>query len=101
MTKRVYNFAPGPALLPSEVIERVQAELASYKDSGMSIMEISPKSPAFREILAGAEKLLRELVHIPANYKVLFLAGSYTDQFTMVPMNLLSAHKCADYILSG
>ncbi len=101
MTKRVYNFAPGPAMLPMEVMERAQAELVSYKDSGMSIMEISPKSPAFREILATAEKLLRELVHIPANYKVLFLAGSYTDQFSMVPMNLLSSHKCADYVLSG
>ena len=101
MTKRVYNFASGPAMLPKEVMEQVQNELLSYKESGMSIMEISPKSPAYREILASAEKLLRELIHIPANYKVLFLSGDATDQFSMVPMNLLFAHKSADYILSG
>ena len=101
MSKRVYNFASGPAMLPEEVIQQINADLLSYKDSGMSIMEISPKSPAFREILASAEKLLRELIHIPANYKVLFLPGDATQQFAMIPMNLLSAHKCADYILTG
>ena len=101
MTKRVYNFASGPAMLPEEVMEQVHSELLSYKESGMSIMEISPRSLAFREILASAEKSLRELVHIPANYKVLFLPGDGTEQFSMVPMNLLSAHKLADYILSG
>ena len=101
MTKRVYNFASGPAMLPEEVIQQINADLLSYNDSGMSIMEISPKSPAFREILASAEKLLRELIHIPANYKVLFLPGDATQQFAMIPMNLLSAHKCADYILTG
>ena len=101
MSKRVYNFASGPAMLPEEVIEQISRDLLSYKDSGMSIMEISPKSPAFREILASAEKLLRELIHIPANYKVLFLPGDATQQFAMIPMNLLSAHKCADYILTG
>ena len=101
MTNRVYNFASGPAMLPEEVVEQIQKDLLSYNDSGMSILEISPKSPAFREILATAEKLLRELVHIPANYKVLFLPGDATEQFSMVPMNLLSAHKCADYIITG
>ena len=101
MTKRVYNFASGPAMLPEEVIQQINADLLSYDNSGMSIMEISPKSPAFREILATAEKLLRELIHIPANYKVLFLPGDATQQFAMIPMNLLSAHKCADYILTG
>lgn len=101
MSKRVYNFASGPAMLPEEVIEQISRDLLSYNDSGMSIMEISPKSPAFREILASAEKLLRELIHIPANYKVLFLPGDATQQFAMIPMNLLSAHKCADYILTG
>lgn len=101
MTNRVFNFSSGPAMLPDEVLEQVQKDLLSYKDSGMSILEISPKSPAFREILASAEKLLRELIHIPANYKVLFLSGDATEQFAMVPMNLLSSHKCADYIISG
>ena len=101
MTNRVFNFASGPAMLPAEVIEQVQRDLLSYNDSGMSILEISPKSPAFREILASAEKLLRELIHIPANYKVLFLPGDATEQFSMIPMNLLSSHKCADYIISG
>ncbi len=101
MSKRVYNFASGPAMLPAEVIEQVQKDLLSYNDSGMSILEISPKSPAFKEILHDAERLLRELMHIPANYKVMFLPGDATQQFSMVPMNLLSAHKCADYILSG
>lgn len=88
-------------MLPEEVIQQISRDLLSYNDSGMSIMEISPKSPAFREILASAEKLLRELIHIPANYKVLFLPGDATQQFAMIPMNLLSAHKCADYILTG
>ena len=101
MSKRVYNFASGPAMLPEEVIQQISRDLLSYNDSGMSIMEISPKSPAFREILASAEKLLRELIHIPANDKVLFLPGDATQQFAMIPMNLLSAHKCADYILTG
>lgn len=101
MTKRVFNFSSGPAMLPEEVIAQVQKDLLSYKDSGMSILEISPKSPAFREILTSAEKLLRELVHIPANYKVLFIPGDATEQFSMIPMNLLSAHKCADYIITG
>ena len=101
MNKRVFNFAAGPAMLPEEVMAQVYRDLLSYNDSGMSIMEISPKSMAFREILESAEKLLRELVHIPANYKVLFLSGDATEQFSMVPMNLLSANKRADYIISG
>ena len=101
MSKRVFNFASGPAMLSAEVVEQVHKDLLSYKDSGMSILEISPRSPAFREIIYTAEKLLRELIHIPANYKVLFLPGDATEQFSMIPMNLLSAHKCADYIISG
>ena len=101
MTKRVFNFASGPAMLPDEVILQVQDELLSYRESGMSIMEISHKSPAFREIYASAEKLLRELIHIPANYKVLLLPGDATEQFSMIPMNLLSQNRSADYILSG
>ena len=101
MNKRVFNFASGPAMLPEEVMAQVREDLLSYNRSGMSILEISPKSPAFREIVDSAEKLLRELVHIPANYKVLFLPGDATEQFSMIPMNLLSSHKCADYIISG
>ena len=97
----VYNFSAGPSMLPLEVLERAQAEMISYRDTGMSVMELEPGCDEVREIISGAEEALRKLMNIPANYKVLFLQGGASSQFSAVPMNLLSAHKCADYILSG
>ena len=98
---RVFNFSAGPSMLPLEVLERAQAEMINYRGTGMSVMEISHRSPEFAEILDGAEDALRRLMNIPANYKILFLQGGASSQFAAVPMNLLSSHKCADYIVSG
>ncbi|MBO7292418.1 MAG: aminotransferase class V-fold PLP-dependent enzyme, partial [Clostridia bacterium] len=99
--ERVYNFSAGPSMLPLEVLEKAQAELLCYGDSGMSVMEMSHRSPDYEPIIKGAEAALRRLMNIPENYKVLFLQGGASLQFAMVPLNLLSAHKCADYIVSG
>ncbi len=98
---RVYNFSDGPAVLPVEVLEQAQRELLSYGESGMSVMEMSHRSPEFEDIIHGAEDSLRRLMSIPANYKVLFLQGGASTQFSAVPLNLLSDHQCADYIVSG
>ena len=98
---RVYNFSAGPSMLPMEVLEKAQAEMLCYGDSGMSVMEMSHRTPEFEEILHGAEASLRALMKIPSNYKVLFLQGGASTQFAAVPLNLLSEHKCADYVVSG
>lgn len=98
---RVFNFSAGPSMLPLEVLERAQAEMLNYNGTGMSVMEISHRSPEFREIIDGAEEALRRLMNIPANYRILFLQGGASTQFAAVPLNLLSSHKCADYIVSG
>ncbi len=98
---RVYNFSPGPAILPREVLEKARAEMLCYGDSGVSVMEMNNNSRYFSEILHGAEEALRKLLNVPANYKILFLQGGATTQFAAVPLNLLSSHKCADYIVSG
>ena len=98
---RVYNFSAGPSMLPLEVLERAQAEMLNYGGSGMSVMEMSHRTPEFEQILHDAEDALRKLMNIPANYKVLFLQGGASTQFAAVPLNLLSEHKCADYIVSG
>ena len=98
---RVYNFSAGPSMLPLEVLERAQAEMLCYGESGMSVMEMSHRTPEFEQILHDAEDALRKLMNIPANYKVLFLQGGASTQFAAVPLNLLSEHKCADYIVSG
>ena len=99
--ERVYNFSAGPSMLPLEVLEKAQAELLCYGDSGMSVMEMSHRSPEYEEIIGGAEEALRKLMNVPANYKILFLQGGASTQFASVPLNLLSEHKCADYIVSG
>ena len=88
-------------MLPLEVLERAQAEILSYNGVGMSVMEMSHRTPEFEGILNSAEESLRRLMQIPANYKVLFLQGGASTQFAAVPLNLLSDHKCADYIVSG
>jgi phosphoserine aminotransferase len=97
----VHNFSAGPAILPIEVLEEAQQNLVSLPGVGMSILEISHRSKPFEEILAGAEADLRTLGGIPANYKVLFLQGGASLQFSMVPMNLLAADQSADYVVTG
>ncbi|MBV7276664.1 3-phosphoserine/phosphohydroxythreonine transaminase [Clostridium thailandense] len=97
---RVYNFAAGPATLPEEVLREAAAEMLDYKGTGMSVMEMSHRSKAFEEIIVDAEKTLRELMNIPDNYKVLFLQGGGSQQFAMIPMNLMK-NKVADYIKTG
>ena len=98
--ERVYNFAAGPAVLPLEVLEKAQKELVNYGGTGMSVMEMSHRSKAFIEIAASAENLLRELMEIPGNYRVLFLQGGASMQFAMVPLNLFRKKK-ADYVDTG
>ena len=88
-------------MLPLEVLERAQAELLNYRGTGISVMEISHHSPEFLEIIEGAEEALRQLMNIPSSYKIMFLQGGATTQFSAVPINLLSAHKSADYVVSG
>jgi phosphoserine aminotransferase len=102
MPDRVFNFSPGPAVLPLEVLEEAQRDLVALPGVGMSILEISHRSQAFDAILAEAEALLRELLAVPEGYHVLFLQGGASLQFSMVPMNLLrGAGRAADYILTG
>ena len=97
---RVYNFSAGPAVLPEEVLKEVADEMMDYRGCGMSVMEMSHRSKMFDEIIKEAEKDLRELMHIPDNYKVLFLQGGASQQFAMIPMNLMK-NRVADYIVTG
>ena len=97
----VYNFNPGPAILPRPVLEIVQRELLDYQNRGMSIMEMSHRSKEFMAIVAEAEHLIKELLEIPEGYRVLFLQGGASTQFGMVPMNFLGAGRTADYVLTG
>ncbi|MBR3690046.1 MAG: 3-phosphoserine/phosphohydroxythreonine transaminase [Eggerthellaceae bacterium] len=97
---RVYNFAAGPAVLPEEVLKQAAEEMLDYQGTGMSVMEMSHRSAAFKKIITEAEADLREIMGIPENYKVLFLQGGATQQFAAIPMNLLKNGK-ADYIVSG
>jgi phosphoserine aminotransferase len=101
MSQRPYNFSAGPAVLPMPVLEQAQRELVSLPGLGMSILEISHRSKAFEGILARTESDVRTLGGVPANYKVLFLQGGASLQFSMVPINLLTAGSTADYILTG
>ena len=97
---RVYNFSAGPAVLPEEVLKEAAAEMLDYKGTGMSVMEMSHRSKAYEEIIQTAEQDLRDLMNIPDNYKVLFLQGGASQQFAMIPMNLMK-NKVADYIITG
>ena len=97
---RVFNFSAGPAVLPEEVLKEVADEMLDYNGTGMSVMEMSHRSAAFQEIIDTAEKDLRDLMNIPDNYKVLFLQGGASQQFAMIPMNLMK-NKVADYIVTG
>ncbi len=98
---RTFNFSPGPAVLPEEVLRQAQEEMLDWHGSGMSVMEMSHRGKEFMSIAAAAEADLRELLAIPSNYKVLFQQGGATSQFAMVPMNLLRGKRSADYIHTG
>src|SRR6202158_2339170 len=98
---RVYNFSAGPAVLPLPVLEEIQRDLIALPGVGMSILEISHRSKAFESILAQAEADIRSLANVPSSYRVLFLQGGASMQFSMVPMNLLGPHETADYIDTG
>ena len=98
---RVFNFSAGPSMLPLPVLEKAASELVCYGESGMSVMEMSHRSPDYEKIIADAEAMLRELMNIPENYKVLFLQGGASTQFAAVPMNLIKRTGKADYVVSG
>ncbi len=98
---RVYNFSAGPSMLPESVLRRAAAEMLDYEGSGQSVMEMSHRSKVYQGIIDGAEALLRELMQIPDNYKVLFLQGGASSQFAMIPMNLMTGSGKADYVITG
>src|SRR3954468_16294381 len=100
-TTRILNFSAGPAILPVEVLEQAQRDLLSLPGVGMSILEISHRSKTFDDVIQGCEADMRTLAGIPANYKILFLQGGASLQFSMVPMNLLPQGGSADYIITG
>lgn len=99
--KRVYNFSAGPSMLPLPVLQKAAEELVCYGDSGMSVMEMSHRTPVFESIIHAAEQELRSLMNIPDNYAVLFLQGGASTQFAAVPLNLIGIKGKADYIVSG
>ncbi|MDP3694740.1 MAG: 3-phosphoserine/phosphohydroxythreonine transaminase, partial [Desulfocapsaceae bacterium] len=101
MSKRVYNFSPGPGTLPYEVLEQAAKDVVNFQDTGMGLIEMSHRSKEFMAVTANADQLLRELMEIPDNYKVLFLQGGASSQFFMIPMNLLGAGKKATYLNTG
>ena len=98
---RVYNFSAGPSMLPEAVLKRAAEEMLDYQGSGQSVMEMSHRSKVYDSIIKEAEALLREVMNIPDNYKVLFLQGGASSQFAMVPLNLFNKSKKADYVITG
>ena len=98
---RVYNFSAGPSMLPLEVLEKAAAEMTDYEGTGESVAEMSHRSKEYDAIIKGAEALLRELMNIPDNYKVLFLQGGASLQFASIPMNFMTGSGKADYIVTG
>ena len=98
---RVFNFSAGPSMLPLPVLERAASELVCYGTSGMSVMEMSHRSPDYEAIIEKAQSDLRRLMNIPDNYKVLFLQGGASTQFAAVPLNLIRRTGKADYLVSG
>lgn len=99
--KRVYNFSAGPSMLPESVLRRAADEMLDYQGSGQSVMEMSHRSKIYEGIIGSAESLLREVMNIPDNYKVLFLQGGASSQFAMVPLNLMTGSNKADFVLTG
>lgn len=98
---RVYNFSAGPSMLPEAVLTKAAAEMLDYEGSGQSVMEMSHRSKVYQSIIDKTEALLREIMNIPENYKVLFLQGGASSQFAMVPMNLMTGSGKADYVITG
>ncbi len=98
---RVFNFSAGPAVLPEEVLKIAAAEMLEYKTSGQSVMEMSHRSKEYEAIITECESLLREIMAIPDNYKVLFLQGGASSQFAMIPLNLMNKSKKADFVITG
>ena len=98
---RVYNFSAGPSMLPESVLKKAALEMLDYQDSGQSVMEMSHRSKIFETIIQSCEALLREVMEIPDNYKVLFLQGGASSQFAMVPLNLMTGSGKADFVITG
>jgi phosphoserine aminotransferase len=101
MKGRIYNFNPGPAALPQSVLEDVKKDLLNYKGEGLSVMEMSHRSKTFDDIIKDTEQLMKDIMGIPAGYKVLFFQGGATLQFAAIPLNLLGENQFADYINTG
>ncbi|MFO7761799.1 MAG: 3-phosphoserine/phosphohydroxythreonine transaminase [Desulfobia sp.] len=101
MPKRIYNFSPGPAVLPEEVLEQAAKDIINYNDKGIGLIELSHRGKEFMAIAREAADLIREGLDVPENYKILFLQGGASTQFAMVPMNLLGPGKSADYLNTG
>lgn len=101
MTKRIYNFSSGPAMMPTEVLEKAQAELLSLRAIGMSVMEISHRSKVFEKINNDAQQGIKDLLGLSDDYQVLFMQGGATLQFTVLPMNFLAKDKSADFVVTG
>lgn len=98
---RVYNFSAGPSMLPEEVLRKAADEMLDYEGCGQSVMEMSHRSKEYEGIIRSAESLLRELMNIPENYKVLFLQGGASTQFAAIPLNLMNGSGKADYVVTG
>lgn len=98
---RVYNFSAGPSMLPEVVLNKAATEMLDYQGSGQSVMEMSHRSKVYDEIIKGAENLLRELMNIPDNYKVLFLQGGASTQFAAIPLNFMNGSGKADFVITG
>ena len=98
---RVYNFSAGPSMLPESVLKRAADEMLNCNNSGMSVMEMSHRSKTYEEIIKGCEALVRELMHVPDNYNVLFLQGGGSSQFAMIPLNLGNKNKKCDIVITG
>src|SRR5580700_967882 len=98
---RAFNFAAGPAALPTEVLEQVRSELTDWRGSGSSVMEVSHRGKAFIEVAEAAERDLRELLGIGAEYRVLFMQGGASAQFAAIPLNLAAPDACVDFLVTG
>ena len=101
MPDRIYNFSPGPATLPQEVLAQAAKDIVNFNDKGIGLIELSHRSKEFMAVAEETEALLRELLNVPDNYKVLFLQGGASTQFAMIPMNLLGPGKKATYLNTG
>ncbi len=101
MPKRIFNFSPGPATLPYEVLQEAGSDIVNYRNRGIGLIELSHRSKEFMAVAEEAESLIRELLDIPTNYKILFLQGGASSQFFMIPMNLLGQGKTATYLNTG